>query len=1583
MNKIDYNIPIRSRIHKVFYRKIEIIEDYEFVILSLIDRAGGSIEFNELGVLLGFATKNIDERNIRVDNAEAYLLDQFLNSLIKYKLIEKDNGLVNNLFWGKIALEKKEKYKFFSAETSLPEFFDLRINEKELFNFKNLGFDLKFKYEREITDNEFIELGVDFQEEYENDLKNEFWNSSKLDKKIFSIDYIEDKPIRFERNDITTEAYINEVNNELSIFYEDIKQENLIDVLYYEQNKDLLSDITLKCIYANFLDSTETINSNNITPFLNIVNWEQIIIDKRVVWEDKFVDLFLPNSNQLLCNLTSENCELAFLGSNLEKYTNFWDWDVVTERVNIHFILDNLSIYPWNFSYIIEELEVNELEKNLNKIIKIIDNSQDDIAILIPRISNEFLLKNIKSISLDLNLFLYDDRDNFNQIVFSYLEYKWDWYYVISNINLQFFIDNYKKVKRYIQPEINHFLNTILDLKNQESLNYTYDFIKAIVKDVNSDSFSKYNSRSSIVSDINILKLLNSSNLIYWGDNSFPGFEKNKNIDWDIFQLKEFINFFNYQESIDFLSSTISSSLVIDEFNDLNWNWEMISENSSLISIDGFIEKEKLRLNFLKVAEHIDVDFLFDKYELIKTNITKENKEVFSNIISKRFSLIQILEKEKLINGDLIINNWNGVFNKASKEILLFVVKQYFDIIPLLHNSIQFSKLITKEFSIVEILANKDFDWDWHYATQLLLKEGLNDKDLKNYADKLYWPLIIEEYYTKDDLLLSNKLPIISALVNLSNDSIVNLTWEVITNKYPYYDFNDAIQITFNDKQYKWNWDIISSTEKIDTKLESLEKYKDKINWELLSSNHILNEIFNRLNKDLFSDFDTWKTKVIEYLERYTDRWDFNKLSKVTSITWQQSIVEKFVERWDWEVLSSESSRLLSEKDKDSNEKNAFRYSEYKLDKFEDFINWQIISKRRDLKISEQFVAKHIKKDWDWDELSRNPMFTPGLDFLIEYSDKEWNWNNFSKVEWLTSDYIKGLPDEDWDWENISKNRNFSFDIDFLKILNLKENVDWNEIINSPNLKFDIESLKILTNKNINNFWNIISKSSRLVIDDDLLSRYRLNWNWNLLIEYNKIDINNIELLERYESSLPWDAISSSTSFKASIEVITIFKDKLNWNNVSSNLELNIGILRQFKDYLDWEVISSNSEIEFDQNLVTEFIDVLDIYKLKSNPSIAKEAEDFIDSYLADNDNARFVFNLKNRRSQWSGSIYHFTHITNAVNVINSKKILSRNKALQSSFSDAAGNVVSIKDTAHSYARFYFRPQTPTQFYNECLGKDNSSGRMGLTKKHGDWVEEWKSDFPKAQNLGLPKCPIPVFFKFDINEVLNTFPALCEISDGNMQKSNTRKGHISQMLHRFSFDDVYSTIDNTSDRDWKTYLDKSQQEFLIKNELDFSKLKNIEIIVRTEEDKQQLINLVDSNIESIVTVDQNQECYHNNNKVIDYEINNNEFHIQSDYQGNGSQSGEFWLDSESDYEIVSGKENVLYMKDKKLVFYPEIELSFSGNTCFTAYFKDKVTNKPEWEVVKYCDNDSLEESFKQTNDKDVNLQGSITDSSSI
>lgn len=73
---------------------------------------------------------------------------------------------------------------------------------------------------------------------------------------------------------------------------------------------------------------------------------------------------------------------------------------------------------------------------------------------------------------------------------------------------------------------------------------------------------------------------------------------------------------------------------------------------------------------------------------------------------------------------------------------------------------------------------------------------------------------------------------------------------------------------------------------------------------------------------------------------------------------------------------------------------------------------------------------------------------------------------------------------------------------------------------------------------------------------------------------------------------------------------------------------------------------------------------------------------------------------------------------------------------------DAAGAVVHRTNKAHPYARFYYRPKSPTQFYNECLGWDDS-------------LTMWnKSYYLQACNLHLPKCPMPVFFEFDIREII-------------------------------------------------------------------------------------------------------------------------------------------------------------------------------------------------------------------------------------
>lgn len=115
---------------------------------------------------------------------------------------------------------------------------------------------------------------------------------------------------------------------------------------------------------------------------------------------------------------------------------------------------------------------------------------------------------------------------------------------------------------------------------------------------------------------------------------------------------------------------------------------------------------------------------------------------------------------------------------------------------------------------------------------------------------------------------------------------------------------------------------------------------------------------------------------------------------------------------------------------------------------------------------------------------------------------------------------------------------------------------------------------------------------------------------------------------------------------------------------------------------------------------------------------------------------------------------YHFTHMSNAIKIIRSMKLQSRDLA-EGNFSNSAGSNVYRTSKAHRFARFYFAPQSPTQFYNECLGKDSDDHRY----------------YNKAVGLGLPKCPMPVFLVFDVEELLTVMPEKCYYSNGNMQKT--------------------------------------------------------------------------------------------------------------------------------------------------------------------------------------------------------------------
>lgn len=235
-----------------------------------------------------------------------------------------------------------------------------------------------------------------------------------------------------------------------------------------------------------------------------------------------------------------------------------------------------------------------------------------------------------------------------------------------------------------------------------------------------------------------------------------------------------------------------------------------------------------------------------------------------------------------------------------------------------------------------------------------------------------------------------------------------------------------------------------------------------------------------------------------------------------------------------------------------------------------------------------------------------------------------------------------------------------------------------------------------------------------------------------------------------------------------------------------------------------------------------------------------------------------------------------------------------------------------LRNDAHDFARFYFRPHTPTQFYNEFLGKSINDGY----ESNGNWVS-W---YEKARGLGFPKCPIPIFFKFSLKEVLFTFEKECCVSNGNMQTSSTKYDTIEKMLDKFGFDDLYYTPpeDYATKDDYNKYRKYAQQEFLIKNELCFEDLNNFEIICPSQADRKLLINLLGSeqkDIFSKIVVD--RTYYNNENPRVRIEEEESELQIKSEFDGKGY----FVLNGTSnikELEILAGDVSKL---DKDKIFF--------------------------------------------------------------
>ena len=222
----------------------------------------------------------------------------------------------------------------------------------------------------------------------------------------------------------------------------------------------------------------------------------------------------------------------------------------------------------------------------------------------------------------------------------------------------------------------------------------------------------------------------------------------------------------------------------------------------------------------------------------------------------------------------------------------------------------------------------------------------------------------------------------------------------------------------------------------------------------------------------------------------------------------------------------------------------------------------------------------------------------------------------------------------------------------------------------------------------------------------------------------------------------------------------------------------------------------------------------------------------------------------------WPNYAFHYTDVQNAVSILDSGFLYSRLDAsalrlMQNE--NASSQVISMTNAdTESKVRFYFRPMTPTQYYNEGF-------KHRMLRYDGD------------ENANIP---LPVFFLFDLAEILS-IPGV-EFSEKSMAGRGAERFSGPDAFSKMNFDAIYSN-------DFENYAEKlpyRHAEILHPKRLEISSpLRHI--LCRNQFERMTLLNLLkEKNYKSFLTYKNivkvpDRDVFYNNGLFIDECLYNN------------------------------------------------------------------------------------------------------------
>ena len=1507
---------------KVSYYEIYPLEDIDRIICSIISEHNGMMEESEIATILGFNVKdNYDVTPRRyADVAELQLFRAIVQPVFEWGLIsktketsEKPECSETTYFLTELgirAVEQHEKYKFFSGEKILFENYNINQvseNDSTFFPyFKEFGIDSKITCIHKI---DYEKIDVSIFNCVDSDLIRRMQLQSANHYNIYQADETIYYEIESEKIDFKIYLYDNEYYP--LVFLQKKLCEIATDILNNEANTNLKNNKIEWGLYLRLInDEKAKLDYETIIPFEDILVLDDLIIDKRLVWsDDRLFKFIIKNADADQVSAISSHCPVEIIKKHIYEDDVQWDWIILSQRIDELFVAKNPQ-FNWDFGIISsrDDISINVIKSLLvNQQLQNVEWNWDNIM---PQLDFDFIKQNIQNVDFDLYELCKSENEDVRELVSKNPTKRWDWTYISKEYDLGFILSSINNFIYLDKEGVQHnYLNLARVVERAfHSEQYVLPYCSSTdFKEVISNSTSSLSSYSANMADFlwsdSLIAFLESVGLLSWSSGLFTkGFECNPFVKWDEKYFQKYNSHISTEKGFSFVSQTITDPKIVFGHSDFNWDWDILSCNEALIADEDFVKTFIKRLSLTSTLPRLDGTLIEDLFE--------------------NFNLLELLSSDS--------NLWQIVTQKVSVEFVRknlsydwdwkILTQRFYKTINI--NAIGNEKWINKwdwQFLTINLDWNVVYDnveryyeyWDWEYLTKQLDKDFVVSH-LPEYLKFWNWKYLVDSRLDKADLTLSTHLVPIATCILYLDDNLPSELWTIITKKF---DYNELIALIHATNQtgeksalFKWDYEYLYSMSEFDI-ASYLDEYQEDVQWDLLSKSSRLNDYF-KWDKNDFRSEQRWKKDVQKLLKDTDYLWDFAELSKLDSINSQIDILSIRTAEWDWQYLTA-NSKLF-----DNGEH--FRRNFYKL---KSYINFDLLSKRQNTGVSKKLIQDNLEELWNWSAISNNFSIRLDINFVKECSNKPWDWHTLSSRPdiKLNNETLFSLIDKDWDWLVISSCPTITYNEDCIKKL-IEKPLDWFVVSQNESFIPNQKTLSFLKGKALD--WDAISRNPNL--NESVLWDNRDNLIWKYVTS-NVINCADTLQLEKYLNYIDWHFVSSSDKLLLSIDNLLKFKSKLDWDVINQREDFVITneILENFADVIDWNKASQSRDIEFSEKLVEKYHLKWNWQILRKNPLVDK-LSDALKKYVIELNCADFV-----DRFPREPYIYHFTHLFNAIDIIKSRKIKSRNRA-EGQFSNAAGNLVNRRNEAHNYARFYYRPQTPTQFYNECLGWDSY-----LRTSWG------KSYYTQARNLGLPKCPMPVFFKFDLAEVISKFPDICYYSTGNMQTNWASVKKVSDNPNGLNTTYVYSTIQDGFD----TYKQYSQQEFLILDEFDFSELHSFEIICFDEEQEEILKNQLkgDAIVEKITVG--GYDIFHRSNRQIRITDNGDVVSITSDYQENAC----FKLITTDKHIISIAGTKVLNEAANTITAYPNIEFSKTNNPVEVHFIDEK---NRDWMIYK-------------------------------